>query len=116
MSLSEFEILSKIGDGAFSNVYKARRKSDGIIYALKKVRFSPLNAKEKENALNEVRVLASLDHPNIIPYKQAFIDHSTNTLCIVLELANGGDLLGKISQNRRKASYLPEAEIWDIFL
>lgn len=93
MSLQEFEILNKLGDGAFSNVYKVRRKSDGVIYALKKVRFGPLSAKEKENALNEVRVLASLDHPNIISYKQAFVDQASNTLCIVLELATGGDLL-----------------------
>ncbi len=33
-----------------------------------------LNAKEKENALNEVRILASIDDPHIIKYKEAFFD------------------------------------------
>ena len=33
-----------------------------------------LTEKEKENALNEVRILASIDHPNVIGFKDAFID------------------------------------------
>lgn len=33
-----------------------------------------LSDKEKQNALNEVRILASVDHRNIIGYKEAFID------------------------------------------
>lgn len=74
-------------------MFKVRRRSDGKIYALKKVRFAPLKAKEKENALTEVRVLASVNHPNIIAYKEAFIDDSTKTLCLVMEFADGGDLL-----------------------
>ena len=72
MSLDHFEILSKLGDGAYSIVYKVRRISDGAIYALKKVRMQNLNKKERKNALNEVRILASLHHPNIISYKEAF--------------------------------------------
>lgn len=80
MSLKDFELLNKLGEGAFSNVYKVKRISDGQIYALKKVRFGPLKPKEKENALNEVRILASVQHPNIIAYKEAFIDQTTDTL------------------------------------
>ena len=33
-----------------------------------------LSDKEKENAINEVRILASIKHPNIISYKEAFGD------------------------------------------
>jgi len=35
-------------------------------YALKKVNIKELNEKEKENALNEVRILASIRSPYII--------------------------------------------------
>jgi NIMA (never in mitosis gene a)-related kinase len=41
-----------------------------------------LNEKEKENALNEVRILASLDSKYIISYKEAFFDESSNSLCL----------------------------------
>jgi NIMA (never in mitosis gene a)-related kinase len=39
-----------------------------------------LSEKEKENALNEVRILASIKHPNIVAYKEAFIDESSSSL------------------------------------
>jgi NIMA (never in mitosis gene a)-related kinase len=37
MSLNDFMILGKVGEGAFSTVYKVKRISDGNLYALKKV-------------------------------------------------------------------------------
>ena len=72
MSLTQFDVLGKLG--AFATVFKVRRKSDNQLYAMKKVKFGPLSTKEKENALNEVRILASFEHPNIIAYKEAFFD------------------------------------------
>lgn len=37
MSLTDFVMLSKVGEGSFSSVHKVKRISDGNIYALKKV-------------------------------------------------------------------------------
>lgn len=112
MSLNDFEIIRKLGEGAFSIVYKVHRKSDGQAYALKKVKLSGLNFKEKENALNEIRIMASFSNPNIIAYKEAFIDESSNTICIVMELAEGGDLMKKITDHQKNNSSFPELEIW----
>ena len=61
-------------------MYKVKRQEDGEIYALKKVRMLNLSDREKENALNEVRILASLNHPNVIAYKEAFIDEPSSSL------------------------------------
>ncbi len=58
-SIRDFVPLAKLGEGTFSTVYKVRRLSDQKIYALKKVRLNNLSQKEKENALNEIRILAS---------------------------------------------------------
>jgi len=116
MSLKEFDILEKIGDGAYSVVSKVRRKSDGAYYALKKVKFQPLKEKEKENALTEVRIMASINHPNVIGYKEAFIDETNNSLCIVMEFADDGDLLQKINAHKRKATFFTEKQIWDLFI
>lgn len=64
--LGDFQIIKKLGDGAYSSVYKVRRAEDNDVYALKKVKMLNLSDKEKENALNEVRILASLEHQNVI--------------------------------------------------
>ncbi len=57
-----------------------KRLSDSTEYALKKVKLLSLSEKEKENALNEVRILASIRAFNIIGYKEAFLDENTNSL------------------------------------
>jgi NIMA (never in mitosis gene a)-related kinase len=68
------------GEGAYSSVYKVVRNSDKQEYALKKVTLADLSQKEKENALNEVRILASIRNPNIIGYKEVFIDERSNSM------------------------------------
>ena len=88
--------LSKIGDGAYSEVFKVKRISDGLLYALKKVKMGKLSSKEKENALNEVRILASLNNPSIVGYKEAFFEDQTSTLCLVMDYLDDGDLYEKI--------------------
>lgn len=79
------------------------------------MRLGKLNAKEKENALNEVRILASIEHPNIIAYKEAFFEESSQTLCIVMEFADGGDLQSKINNLKKVGKYMKEEDVWNIF-
>jgi len=89
MSLADFEVIKRLGkskhhpsnqlfsllgEGAYSSVFHVRRIADQQIYALKKVKLGKLSDKEKENALNEVRLLASIDHHCISSYKEAFFD------------------------------------------
>ena len=86
------------------------RKEDQKEYALKKVKMIGLSEKEKENSINEVRIIASIRNPNIIQYKEAFIDEPSNSLwyinyliasliyqnSIVMEFCNNGDLFQKV--------------------
>lgn len=78
MSIKDFVELKKLGAGSFSEVFKVKRISDDTEYAMKKVKLSKLSLKEKENALNEIRILASVCHKNVIGYKEAFFDEQTN--------------------------------------
>lgn len=110
-SLKDFEQLNKLGEGAFSQVFKVKRKSDGQIYALKRVKLGSLSVKEKENAVNEVRILASINDPNIVGYKEAFLDDLGN-MYIVMEFAGGGDLYHKIEEHKKKRTTIPEPFIW----
>jgi NIMA (never in mitosis gene a)-related kinase len=116
MSSKDFQILSKLGEGSYSSVWKVKRLSDGQEYAMKKVKLSALNEKERENALNEVRILASIKSPYIIGYKEAFFEDNSMTLCIVMEYAAGGDLYNKIVQHTKNKTYFKEEEIWSCLI
>ena len=78
MSINDFQQIKKLGSGSFSEVFLVKRHSDGEEYAMKKVKLASLSTKEKENALNEIRILASVNHKNVIGYKEAFFDEKTN--------------------------------------
>ena len=116
MSLKNFEIGKQLGKGAFGSVYIVKRKDDGITYALKSVPTTSLSHKELESALNEVRLLASLQHPNVIGYKEAFFEESNKTLNIVMEYADDGDISSKISNCLRKRINFKESTIWSILI
>lgn len=115
-TINDFEIIKKIGkcnvlilgDGAYSNVFKVKRLEDDQEYALKKVKLDNLSEKEKDNAINEVRILASIQHPNVIQYKEAFVDEPSKSLCIVMELADNGDVFQKICSHKKQKTYIKE--------
>ncbi len=46
-SLKDFEVQTKLGEGAFGQVFKVKRKQDGKEYALKKVTPSPRRSKSR---------------------------------------------------------------------
>ena len=114
--MNGFEIINKLGDGAYSIVYKVRRKEDNKIYALKKVKMKTLNEKEKNNSLNEVRILASIKSPFVISYKEAFISEKESCLCLVMEYADKGDLYQKIVSFKKRKQLFDEIDVWKIFI
>lgn len=110
--MKDFNIIKQLGKGAFASVFLVRRKEDNNIYALKRVTIDKLNKKELDNSLNEVRILASIKHVNIIGYKEAFFDEQSKTLNIVMEYADDGDLNSKIAKGRKAKYFFPENLIW----
>ena len=80
---------------------------------MKCVNLSHSPKSEIEAALNEIRLLASLTHPNIIGYKETFYDEPSGTLNIVMEYADGGDLAHKISLTKKTRKFFNENLIWE---
>jgi len=78
--MNDFQVKSKLGEGAYSIVYKVIRNADNKVYALKKVKLMNLSEKEKLNALNEVRILASIQSNFVASYKEAFFDENEQCL------------------------------------
>ncbi|CAF3055352.1 unnamed protein product [Rotaria socialis] len=69
-----YEILTKIGEGTYGEVFKARDKQTGDLCALKKVRLE----NEKEGfpitAVREIQILRQLTHENIVNLKEIVMD------------------------------------------
>ncbi|KAH8830173.1 kinase-like domain-containing protein [Flagelloscypha sp. PMI_526] len=110
--LDKFKLVTKMGDGAFSNVYKAQDLSTGQNVAIKVVRKRELNqqqagekhldpnfkkkprAAERSNVLKEVQIMRGTRHPSIV--KLIDFTESVDHYFIVLELMEGGELFHQI--------------------
>ena len=109
-------VLDKLGDGAYSKVYKVERQVDKQMYALKKVKIGQMAPKDRDNAINEVRILSSISHPNVIQYKEAFVDPKDELLCIVMQYADSGDLLKMILERKRMKVHFRESQVWRVLI
>lgn len=70
----EFEELYFIAGGGFGSVFKARHRLDGVEYAVKKVYIRSADVNSIMTHLAEVKTIASLNHPNIVNYKAAWLE------------------------------------------
>lgn len=92
--LDNFKLLDKMGDGAFSNVYKAIDLTTRQTVAVKVVRKFELNASQRANILKEVQIMRGTNHPSIV--KLISFSESPEYYFLVMELMEGGELFHQI--------------------
>lgn len=114
-TIDDFIVQKKIGEGSFGSVYKAITKDTNESVAIKKIKLSAANRSDIKNVAHEMRVLCSIDHPNIVSYKCSFWDKYQSNICIVMEYLGGGDLNNKITNLKRKRQLMSESQIWSYF-
>ena len=71
--IDNFTLTNLIGSGSFGNVYKCKNKIDNVSYALKII---SLNGENYEKIFRESRIMATLNHKNIVKYNTSWIDNS----------------------------------------
>ena len=69
------------------------------LYVLKKIRLARQSERQREASLREMRLLASLDHPNVLRYKEAWLEKGC-VVCIVTSYCDGGDLMSLLQRSR----------------
>ncbi|MEZ4288351.1 MAG: serine/threonine-protein kinase [Polyangiales bacterium] len=69
--VGKYRIKKRIGEGAFATVYEAYDTIEGVSVALKVPHKQLVDATMMETIQREVRLTAKLDHPNILPLKNA---------------------------------------------
>ena len=60
---AEYEIKEKLGESAYSCVYKVQQKTTGFIRAVKTIKCKHIDTTAFGN---EIKILKTVDHPNII--------------------------------------------------
>lgn len=74
----DFEEIKQIGGGAFGKVFQVKHKLDGTEYAVKKIPIYSEGLDSIKNYLSEVQTFASMNHPNIVQYKAAWLEIGTS--------------------------------------
>ncbi|KAB1218084.1 CBL-interacting serine/threonine-protein kinase 4 [Morella rubra] len=96
--LGKYQLGRLLGRGSFAKVYHARSIADGAAVAVKIIdKSKTVDAAMEPRIIREVMAMRRLqDHPNILKIHEVM---ATKTkICLVVELATGGELFSKISR------------------
>ena len=110
--MDAYKKVKVVGKGAFGAAILVQARTDPRKqYIVKVVDVSRLPTKEREEAQKEIKLLASFHHPNIVRYRDSFLE--AGALNIVMDYAEGGDLHNLLKQ--RTPKLLPEEQVLDYF-
>eukprot|EP01124_Arcella_intermedia_P029071 TRINITY_DN6051_c0_g2_i6.p1 TRINITY_DN6051_c0_g2~~TRINITY_DN6051_c0_g2_i6.p1 ORF type:complete len:428 (-),score=136.67 TRINITY_DN6051_c0_g2_i6:81-1364(-) len=104
-TVGDYEILSEIGKGRFSVVYKAQHQQTQQTCAIKETTLNPADLHLLPTIQREVDLLRQLDHPNIVKVLDCI--NTKRKVYVILENAQKGDLLRVMRQ--RGAPFEEEA-------
>ncbi|PKA63550.1 putative serine/threonine-protein kinase [Apostasia shenzhenica] len=106
-SADSYVKIDKVGQGTYSNVYKARDRDTGKVVALKKVRFDTTESESVKFMAREIMILQKLDHPNVLKLEGLATSRMHYSLYLVFDFMQS-DLTRVIS---RRDTILTEPQI-----
>ena len=109
---SQYRILQQLGKGHFATVYLCVDRASGFKYAVKKFerRMGESQKSQTEGLQQEIALLMSVSHPNVLCLKETFDEQ--DGVYLVLELAAEGELFNLIVTKQK----LTEEETRKIFI
>jgi hypothetical protein len=98
-SFGRYRVISILGQGGFGSVYRASDDQLQRDVAIKVTLGSLLAPSMREGFLTEARIVASLDHPNIVPVYDVG-QTERGDFFVVSKLIDGSDLSSRIKLDR----------------
>eukprot|EP00928_Gymnodinium_smaydae_P086307 TRINITY_DN7033_c0_g1_i1.p1 TRINITY_DN7033_c0_g1~~TRINITY_DN7033_c0_g1_i1.p1 ORF type:complete len:489 (-),score=68.31 TRINITY_DN7033_c0_g1_i1:250-1545(-) len=109
MAPRDYIKIREIGSGSFGCAYLVRKRGEDRELVLKEIFLKNCDTLEQKKNEVEVQVLSSLNHPNVVKYRESFTQDAT--LCIVMDYCDGGDLRQYITSSRRRRERIPEPQV-----
>lgn len=82
----DFQVISKLGEGSFAEVFKVKSNEDGKIYAVKKLK-KRYRTVDEVNKMPEIYALKALQgHPNVIKLEDIIYVHQNGNVAMVFEI------------------------------
>ncbi|CAL8371183.1 unnamed protein product [Arctogadus glacialis] len=96
--MNGYDVVRQIGEGAFGKAFLVRDQSSAIMCVIKEIKLGKMSQSEREASNKEGMLLSKMKHPNIVAFFKSF--QETNSLYIVMEFCDGGDLMKRITVQR----------------
>jgi len=98
-SLRNFDFIKVLGTGGFATVYMVRKRTTGMLYAMKLVKKDGVkqDAVKFAQVYTERQILQQLSNPFLVSLHYAFV--TTNYFCLVIDLCTGGELFYYLQKN-----------------
>ncbi|TSN39340.1 MAP/microtubule affinity-regulating kinase 4 [Bagarius yarrelli] len=107
--IGNYRLLKTIGKGNFAKVKLARHILTGREVAIKIIDKTQLNPTSLQKLYREVRIMKSLNHPNIVQLFEVI--ETEKTLYLVMEYASGGEVFdylvahGRMKEKEARAKF-----------
>lgn len=105
--------MLQVGQGTYSNVYKARDRDTGKILALKKVKFDTSESESVKFMAREIMILRQLDHPNVVKLEGLATSRMQYSLYLVFDFMTSD--LGRIISRPERLTE-PQVYVFSAFL
>jgi hypothetical protein len=89
-----YDLKTKIRKGSFATVWECERKDTGEKFAVKIIKREGLKPSDDEAVMNEVAVVRSLEHENIVQFIDFY--EEPDYFFLVMEYMTGGDVFDRI--------------------
>ena len=106
-----FIIVKNLGNNNICHCYLIRSTETNEEFVYKKINTSDKNDASVKKIKNEMEILKTLNHPNIILFINAFFSDDQKTLFLFTEYADDGNLQMKLDENKKKKQNFDEGTL-----